>query len=99
MKKYLSELSIGDMAKISGFDADRCSDRDFARDLEDRLLEIGFEEGLKVEVLHEGPVGRDPMAVRVGNMTVGLRRIEADAVCIHEEDQQESHGNEAAAAE
>lgn len=75
-------MSIGDNAVIDGFDVSRCSDTDFARDLEDRLMEIGFEEGLEVEVLHEGLIGREPLAVRIGQMKVGLRRIEAAAVIV-----------------
>ena len=39
-----------------------------------RLHEMGFDEGVDVELLHLGPVGGDPLAVRVGNMTVALRR-------------------------
>ncbi len=78
--KYLSDLNKGDDAIILGFEAARCKDIEFARDLEDRLLEIGFEEGLAIKILHEGPVSRDPIAVRIGQMTVALRRMEADAV-------------------
>ena len=52
-------------------------------DLERLLLEIGFVEGARVEVLHEGPFGRDPIAVRVDDMRVALRRREANAVLIH----------------
>ena len=29
-------------------------------ELESRLIELGFVEGAKVEILHEGIVGRDP---------------------------------------
>ena len=82
--KYLSDLHIGDKAVITGFDTSRCSDADFARDLEERLLEIGFEEGLHVEVLHEGLIGRDPLAVQVGRTTIALRRMEADVVKVRD---------------
>lgn len=51
-------------------------------DLERLLLEIGFVEGARVEILHEGPFGRDPVAVRVDDMRVALRRREAAAVMI-----------------
>lgn len=51
-------------------------------DLERRLLEIGFVEGARVEILHTGPIGGDPLAVRVDDMRVALRRREADAVLI-----------------
>jgi ferrous iron transport protein A len=51
-----------------------------AAEIERRLLELGFVEGAMVEVLHEGPVGRDPIAVRVNNTTIALRRREAMAI-------------------
>ena len=51
-------------------------------ELESRLLEMGFVEGAQVEVLHEGAIGRDPIAVRVQNITVALRRREAMAVIV-----------------
>jgi ferrous iron transport protein A len=49
-------------------------------ELERRLLELGFIEGADVAVLHEGPVGRDPLAVRVNGATIALRRREAMAI-------------------
>lgn len=39
-----------------------------------RLCELGFDEGVDVEILHRAPFGGDPLAVRVGNMVVALRR-------------------------
>jgi ferrous iron transport protein A len=53
-----------------------------AMELERRLLEIGFLEGAAVEVLHEGPLSRDPIAVRLNGTTVALRRREAMAVFV-----------------
>lgn len=53
-----------------------------ALELESRLLELGFVEGARVEVLHEGIVGRDPIAVRIDNVTVAVRRREAMAVIV-----------------
>jgi ferrous iron transport protein A len=53
-----------------------------ATELERRLLEIGFLEGAAVEVLHEGPLGRDPIAIRLNGITVALRRREAMAVFV-----------------
>ena len=40
------------------------------------LLSLGFE------ILHEGPVGRDPIAVRVNDCTIALRRREAMAILV-----------------
>lgn len=49
-------------------------------ELERRLIEIGFVEGATVEVMHEGFLGRDPIAVRVNDHVVALRRREANAI-------------------
>jgi ferrous iron transport protein A len=53
-----------------------------AAELESRLIELGFVEGARIEVLHEGAVGRDPIAVRVENITIAVRRREAMAVIV-----------------
>lgn len=53
-----------------------------AAELERRLLELGFVEGVEVEVLHEGPLGGDPIAVRVNATTIALRRREAMAILV-----------------
>ena len=53
-----------------------------AVELESRLIELGFVEGARVEVLHEGIVGRDPIAVRVENVTIAVRRREAMAIIV-----------------
>lgn len=48
-----------------------------------RLRELGFDEGVAVEALHSGSVfGRDPIAFRVGRMTVAIRRAQASAVTV-----------------
>jgi len=62
--------------------ADETSSALPASELESRLIELGFVEGAKVEVLHEGVVGRDPIAVRIENVTVAVRRREAMAVIV-----------------
>jgi len=51
-----------------------------AGELERRLIELGFTEGAEVEILHEGLIGRDPIAVRVDNATIAIRRREAMAI-------------------
>jgi ferrous iron transport protein A len=53
-----------------------------AMEIERRLLELGFVEDASVEVLHEGPLGRDPIAVRLNDTTIALRRREAMAVYV-----------------
>ncbi|MEY9358510.1 ferrous iron transport protein A [Bradyrhizobium yuanmingense] len=51
-------------------------------ELESRLIELGFVEGARVEILHEGLVGRDPIAVRVDSTTIAVRRREAMAIIV-----------------
>lgn len=57
-----------------------------AAELESRLLELGFVEGAEITVLHEAPFGHDPIAVRVNNTTIALRRREAMAVLVASSD-------------
>jgi ferrous iron transport protein A len=51
-----------------------------AVELERRLLEMGFVEGARIRVLHEGFIGRDPIAVQLDDMRIALRRREARGV-------------------
>lgn len=51
-------------------------------EIERRLIELGFVEGAEVCVLHEGLFGRDPIAVRINDATVALRRREAMAILV-----------------
>lgn len=51
-----------------------------AAELQRRLLEFGFVEGAKVEIIHEGAIGHDPIAVRIDDMRVALRRRDASEV-------------------
>ena len=50
-----------------------------------RLRQFGFDEGVSIEPLHLGPFGRDPLAVRVGRMTVAIRKSHARAVKVSTE--------------
>ncbi|MFZ1367192.1 FeoA family protein [Sphingorhabdus sp.] len=46
-----------------------------------RLRSLGFDSGIMIEVLHKGILlWHDPLAVRIGRMTVALRRKVAAAV-------------------
>ena len=57
-----------------------------AAELESRLLELGFVEGAEITVLHEGPFRRDPIAVRVNDTTIALRRREAMTILVTSSD-------------
>ena len=43
---------------------------------------MGFVEGETVELRHQGPLGRDPIAVKLDDMRVAIRRREAAAIQI-----------------
>ena len=47
-----------------------------------QLHEMGFDKGVDVELLHRAPFGGDPIALRVGNMSVALRKSLAAMVIV-----------------
>ena len=52
-----------------------------AADEAKRLQALGVDEGAEVAVIHRGIFGtRDPLAIRIGRMTVALRRAHALAI-------------------
>lgn len=74
----LSELSLTQEATITTIDWASLGERD-AR----RLRELGFDEGVAVAPLHAGGFAvRDPIAVRIGRMTVAIRRAHAAAMIV-----------------
>jgi ferrous iron transport protein A len=84
----LGSVQLGFKGRISAIQSDNGSgqlangsDRP-VEDLESRLIELGFVEGAAVEVLYEGLLGRDPIAVRVDGVTIALRRREAMAIIV-----------------
>jgi ferrous iron transport protein A len=79
----LGSCARGWRGHVVGFDAAAAASAGASAggELVRRLLEIGFVEGASVEVMHEGPFGRDPIAVRVdGATTVALRRRDAATI-------------------
>ncbi|WP_332351266.1 FeoA family protein [Asaia spathodeae] len=47
-----------------------------------RLGELGFIPGAPVEIVATGPVGHDPIAVRLGSTCFALRRGEASRITL-----------------
>lgn len=47
-----------------------------------RLRNLGLDEGVEVEALHRGPFGRDPIAIRIGRLTLAMRRVHARAISV-----------------
>lgn len=73
----LDHLTVGTMARVVSVDWLALGDGEA-----NRLRNFGFDEGVTVEPLHLGPFGRDPIAIRVGRMTVAIRRRHAQAVSV-----------------
>jgi len=72
----LSDLPLRKAAHISTIDWAALGEAEGKR-----LRELGFDEGVAVEALHSGSIfGRDPIACRVGRMTVAIRRAQASAI-------------------
>lgn len=79
MTLRLDELPLRRNATVSDIDWDGIGPTEAKR-----LREFGFDEGVVVTALHTGPIGRDPIACRVGRMTVALRRKVAGAIQVVE---------------
>ena len=77
----LDLLKIGRRARIAAIDWACLGASDASR-----LRHFGFDEGVFVVPLHLGPFGADPLAVRVGRMTVAIRRAHARAVQVIPDD-------------
>jgi ferrous iron transport protein A len=75
----LSDLAKGQAARVVGVVP---SAPDVPIDLTRRLADLGFLPGERVHVLARGPLGGEPLAVRVGTATFALRRLEADCIRI-----------------
>ncbi len=79
----LSDFGKGDRGVIIGIAEEaRIGSALGEGELERRLLELGFVEGAHIELLHEGMIGRDPIAVRLDDMRVALRRREAASIMV-----------------
>lgn len=70
----LSQLARGQRARICGFDGSDAFQR--------KLLEMGMEEGQEVALMHTGPIGRDPLAIRMHDRTIALRRRDASQIAV-----------------
>jgi len=71
----LDKLRRGVRARVESVDWAILEDSDRVR-----LRQFGFDEGVFVEQMHQGPFGADPIAIKVGRMTVAIRRAHARAI-------------------
>jgi ferrous iron transport protein A len=71
-------LAVGVAARIIAVDWSA-----LAIDEAKRLQALGFDEGVELSIAHRGVMaGRDPIALRVGNMTIAIRRSHARAIAV-----------------
>lgn len=78
----LGTLHKGERAVVTGLDESAVATPLPPGELERRMIEMGLIEGARVEILHEGFPGADPLAVRINDHTLALRRAEAHAVLV-----------------
>jgi ferrous iron transport protein A len=72
----LDQLPMRQIARVAAIDWQRLSDAEGRR-----LRDLGLDEGVEVEVLHRGWfLFKDPIALRLGRMTVAIRTVHAKAV-------------------
>ena len=80
----LTSLNKNESGIIRKIDESQMSKKTGAEvgDLEARLLEMGFIEGVMLTVLHFGIWGRDPIALRINNSNsiIALRKNEASTI-------------------
>lgn len=75
MKLLLGACQVGFKGKVVSIEQD-----DFR--MFERIQELGFMPGGEVEVLHEAPFFKDPIAVRVRGSIVAIRRQEANLLLV-----------------
>lgn len=74
----LDELATDTPAQIAGIDWSS-----LANDEAKRLRALGIDTDARISIAHRGVLfGRDPLAVRLGTMTVALRRSHARAITV-----------------
>jgi ferrous iron transport protein A len=74
--RTLNDLRPGDSARILSFRGPGF--------LRQRLMDLGLIEGARVDMLRSAPLG-DPIQVRVMDVSLALRRSEAELIVIGEE--------------
>ena len=74
----LDELPNGIAARIASVDWSM-----LAQDEAKRLQALGIDADAEIAITHRGIfAGRDPIALRIGNMTIAVRRGHANAITV-----------------
>jgi len=74
MIKYLKQLTVGDSARVVGFDRTSKAYRK-------RLLAMGLTPGTEFNVVRYAPLG-DPVEIKLRGFSLTLRKHEAEALVI-----------------
>jgi ferrous iron transport protein A len=72
---HLAELAEGESARVLAF-------APATPDLEIKLREIGFCEGDDVQLLTRGPLGGQPLAIRLNRRVIAMRLNEAAGIVV-----------------
>jgi ferrous iron transport protein A len=72
---HIADLAEGQQARVLSITA-------AAPELEAKLREIGFCEGDDVQLLTRGPLGGQPLAVRLNRRIIAMRNNEAASVIV-----------------
>lgn len=72
---HIADLAEGEQARVVAIAAS-------SPELEAKLREIGFCEGDEVQLLTRGPLGGQPLAVRLNRRIIAMRNNEAAAVLV-----------------
>lgn len=74
----LDQLPLGTPARIASVDWTQ-----LVAEEAQRLRALGIDEGARVSLAYRGVfMGRDPLALEIGRMTVALRRVHARAMTV-----------------
>ena len=77
-QRLLDDLPSGENARISHVEWAALTSGDAKR-----LAALGIDEGAEISIAHRGIFGaREPIALRIGRMTVALRRTHARAIVL-----------------
>ncbi|WP_297448322.1 FeoA family protein [Ferrovum sp.] len=82
----VTHMAPGESGTITQVSLDEGADVRLGEDGVRRLVELGFIPGEHLRVIRRGFPSGDPIAVRVGNSTFALRRIEAAAIKVIRDD-------------
>ncbi len=72
---HIADLAEGERARVLAIAA-------ATPELEAKLREIGFCEGDEVQLLTRGPLGGQPLAVRLNRRIIAMRKNEAASVLV-----------------